>query len=287
VIKTEDQWLQVLTTGHKPLLISRRIWRHVPSPPRCKVCGNPFGGVGGRLAGLIGYRRSRHNPNVCSFCCDTLPRGGAEVDIGVLFADVRGSTKISERTSASDYAELLNRFYAVATDVLLHHDGLIDKLIGDEAMALFIPGVAGPDYRRKTVEAAVAVLRGVGYGTPEGPWLEVGVGVNAGQAYVGNVGAAVVDFTALGEPINVAARLQAAAAGGEIVIAADVHEDLGAMLPGARPQTLDLRGHEAPVPVLVAGVHPDVNGGGDGAGLARRSARAAATRALRRRRPTS
>src|SRR5207247_6422789 len=135
---------------------------------------------------------------------------------------------------------------------------LIDKLIGDEAMALFIPGVAGPEYRRKAVEAAVDVLRGVGYGRPEGPWLDVGVGVNAGQAFVGNVGAAVVDFTALGEPIHVAARLQAAAAGGEVVIAADVHEDLAAMLPGARPETLDVPGHDAPVPVLVVGVPPGV-----------------------------
>src|SRR5205823_2168715 len=138
------------------------------------------------------------------------------------------------------------------------------------------------------VEAAVAVLRGVGYGTPEGPWLEVGVGVNAGRAFVGNVGAAVVDFTALGEPINVAARLQAAARSGEIVLAADVHEDLAAMLPRASRRTLEVRGHDAPVPVLVAGVDGAVSGDdGAGRGSARRSVRAAATRARHRRHLTS
>ena len=248
----DDQWHKILVTGHRPLVVSRHVWRHVPSAPRCKVCGNPFGGIGGRIGRLAGYSPSRKNPNLCSRCCDALPPGGAEVDIAVLFADVRGSTALGERTSASDYAALLNRFYAVATDVLLRHDALIDKLIGDEAMALFIPGVAGPDYRRKAVEAAIGVLHGVGYGSSAGPWLTVGVGVNAGQAYVGNVGAAVVDFTALGDPVNVAARLQETAGSGEIVAAADVHEQIDALLPGASRRTLHVRGHETPVPVLVA-----------------------------------
>jgi adenylate cyclase len=254
VSSADDQWRKVLVTGHRPLVVSRHVWRHVPSAPRCKVCANPFAGVGGRIARLAGYSRSRKNPNLCARCCDSLPLGGAEVDIAVLFADVRGSTALGERTSASGYAALLNRFYAVATDALLRHDALIDKLIGDEAMALFIPGVAGPDYRRKAVEAAIEVLQGVGYGSAAGPWLTVGVGVNAGQAFVGNVGAAVVDFTALGDPVNVAALLQETAGAGEIVVAADVHRDIDALLPGASRRTLQVRGHETPVPVLVAGV---------------------------------
>jgi adenylate cyclase len=254
VSSADDQWRKILVTGHRPLVVSRHVWRRVPSAPRCKVCANPFGGVGGRIARLAGYSRSRKNPNLCARCCDSLPLGGAEVDIAVLFADVRGSTALGERTSASGYAALLNRFYAVATDALLRHDALIDKLIGDEAMALFIPGVAGPDYRRKAVEAAIDVLRGVGYGSAAGPWLTVGVGVNAGQAYVGNVGAAVVDFTALGDPVNVAALLQETAGSGEIVVAADVHQQIDALLPGASRHTLEVRGHETPVPVLVASV---------------------------------
>jgi adenylate cyclase len=254
VSSADDQWRKVLVTGHRPLVVSRYLWRRVPSAPRCKVCANPFGGVGGRIGRLAGYSPSRMNPTLCTRCCDALPLGGAEVDIGVLFADVRGSTALGERTSASDYAVLLNRFYTVVTDVLLRHDALIDKLIGDEAMALFIPGVAGPDYRRKAVEAAIEVLQGVGYGSAAGPWLTVGVGVNAGRAYVGNVGGAVVDFTALGDPVNVAAFLQGQAGSGEVVVAADVHNDIDALLPGASRRTLQVRGHETPVPVLVASV---------------------------------
>src|SRR5438270_3160211 len=178
--ETDAEWQKILTEGHRGLVLSRHFWRHIPSAPRCKVCGNPFGGVGGRIARWGGWAPSRKNPNLCARCCDGLPVGGAEVDVAMLFADVRGSTGLGEQIGASEFARLLNRFYAAATDVLLRHDGLIDKLIGDEAMALFIPGVAGPDYRRRALAAALDMLQAVGYGSPSGSWLALGVGLNAG-----------------------------------------------------------------------------------------------------------
>jgi adenylate cyclase len=236
-----EQWRRILTEGHRPMRMARHTFRHVPSAPRCKVCANPFGGLGGRVFALAGYTPSRKNPNLCARCCDSLPPGGAEVDVAVLFADVRGSTDLGERTGPTPYAELLNRFYAVATAVLLRHDAVIDKLIGDEAMALFIPGVAGPEYRRRAVEAAVEVVR------ETSPWLRVGAAVNAGTAYVGNVGTAVVDFTALGDPVNVAARLQEHAGAGEVVVA----DELAGAYPGAEGRMLALRGHAAPVATRV------------------------------------
>lgn len=248
----ESEWRTILTEGHRGLLLSRRFWRHIPSSPRCKVCGNPFGGIGGRIAGMAGWKPSRKNPNVCSRCCDSLPAGGAEVDVAVLFADIRGSTGLGERSRPGDYVELLNRFYATATRVLLSHDALIDKLIGDEAMALFIPGVTGPDYRRKAVMAAIDLLGAVGYGSAEGPWIDVGIGVNAGSAYVGNVGSAVVDFTALGDPVNVAARLQATASSGQLVVAESLDDRLASLLPHARREIVTLRGRRQPVSVLIA-----------------------------------
>jgi len=246
------EWQKILTEGHTSMRVARHFWRHVPSSPRCKVCANPFGGVGGRVLKTVGWAPSRKNPNVCSRCCDQLPPGGAEVDVAVLFADVRGSTSLGEQRSASDYAALLGRFYSTATEVLLRHDALIDKLIGDEAMALFIPGVAGPDYRERSLAAALELLEAVGYGAPEGPWLPVGIGLNAGSAFVGNVGSTVVDFTALGDAVNVAARLQGQAAGGEVVVAADLLEDLGGRLPGAEQRSVEASGREQLVPVLVA-----------------------------------
>jgi len=95
----DARWQKLLTEGHRPLRIAHLLFRHMPSPPRCKVCYNPFGGIGGKLVGLAGFSRSRKNPNLCARCCDTLPPGGAEIDIAVLFADVRGSTALGDTLS--------------------------------------------------------------------------------------------------------------------------------------------------------------------------------------------
>jgi adenylate cyclase len=243
-----ELWSKVLSDGHASLVRARHVFRVLPSEPRCKLCNNPFGGVGGRVLRVAGFRPSRKNPNLCTRCCDSLPAGGAEVDIAVLFADIRGSTGLGEQTVATDFAALLNRFYATATQTLLRHDAVIDKLIGDEVMAFFVRGITGMDYRRKAVEAGLDLLRAVGYGTDSGPWLELGVAVNAGVAYVGNVGADVVDFTALGDPVNVAARMQESAAAGELLVADGVHDELAA---GAPRRTLTVRGREQPVEAAV------------------------------------
>jgi adenylate cyclase len=243
-----EQWRTILTEGHAPLVKLRRVMRYLPSPPRCKVCNNPFGGVGGRVVRLAGFKPSRKNPNLCSRCCEDLPMGGAEVDVAVLFADVRGSTGLGEHTPPAELARLLNRFYVAATETLVRHDAVIDKLIGDEVMAIFVQGISGPQYRRRSVEAGIDLLRAVGYGTGDGPWLHVGAATNAGIAYVGNVGGAVVDFTALGDPVNVAARLQSAAAAGELLVAAGVAEELAGDAPR---RTLRLRGRDDPVEAFV------------------------------------
>jgi adenylate cyclase len=243
-----ELWSKVLSDGHASLVRARHLFRVLPSEPRCKLCNNPFGGVGGRVLRVAGFRPSRKNPNLCTRCCDSLPAGGAEVDIAVLFADIRGSTGLGEQTVATDFAALLNRFYATATHTLLRHDAVIDKLIGDEVMAFFVRGITGTGYRRNAVQAGLDLLRAVGYGTDSGPWLELGVAVNAGVAYVGNVGADVVDFTALGDPVNVAARMQESAAAGELLVADGVHDELGA---GAPHRTLTMRGREQPVEAVV------------------------------------
>jgi adenylate cyclase len=143
---------------------------------------------------------------------------------------------------------LLNRFYAAATQTLLRHDAIIDKLIGDEIMAFFVRGISGPQYRRRAVLAGMELLKAVGYGSDEGPWLQLGIAVNAGVAYVGNVGGAVVDFTALGDPINISARMQQHAAGGELLVASGVADELMGMTPRRQ---LNLRGHDQPIDAFV------------------------------------
>ena len=243
-----DQWYRLLTEGHAPLVRARRVFRYLPSAPRCKMCNNPFGRPVGRILGVAGFKPSRKNPDLCTRCCDAVPHGGAEVDIAVLLADVRGSTTLGEQTPAADFATLLDRFYAAATQTLLRRDAVVDKLIGDEVMAFFVRGISGPDYRHQAVRAGLELLSAIGYGRDGGPWLNVGAAVNAGPAYVGNVGGAVVDFTALGDSVNAAARMQQAAAGGELLVAAGVADDLVAhgsrrqpALRGPRPADRSLR----------------------------------------------
>ena len=243
----EERWRRLLTEGHPPLRMAQLMMRWLPSPPRCKLCFNPFGGLPGRMMRMAGFRPSRKNPNFCSRCCDMLPAGGAEVHIGVLFADVRGSTTVAEGKSASEYAELLNRFYATATDVLVRRDAIVDKLIGDEVMALFVPGFAGQDYLRQAAEAAADLLRAVGYGSGAEPWIDIGVGVNSGVAFVGNVGDKVMDFTALGDTVNVAARLQSRADSGELILAEEVQAACEDLFPDGEPRTLALKGRDVPV----------------------------------------
>ena len=91
------------------------------------MCNNPFGGPVGRILGVAGFKPSRKNPDLCTRCCDAVPHGGAEVDIAVLLADVRGSTTLGEQTPAADFATLLDRFYAAATQTLLRRDAVVDK----------------------------------------------------------------------------------------------------------------------------------------------------------------
>jgi adenylate cyclase len=252
VTASDRAWHRLLVEGHKPILLAHRLFRYLPGPPRCKLCHNPFGGVGGKLVGLFGFKPSRKNPNLCARCCDALPEGGAEVDIAVLFADVRGSTALGEKLGPQAFAATLNRFYHAATEALIQHDAIVDKLIGDEVMALFIPGVCGPEYCRHAAEAAVALLRAVGYGQPRGPWIPIGAAVNSGRTYVGNVGGhGVVDFTALGDSVNTAARLASSAGAGEALLSETVYSAVAEQFPGLEQRTLALRGKDAPFAVRV------------------------------------
>jgi len=231
--------------GYEPLKQAQRVFRHLPHDPRCKLCRSPFAGIGGKVFGAMGRKPSRKNPNLCQSCFDRLPDGGIEIDVGVVFADVRASTAMAEGATASDFASVLNRFYATASDVLIQHDGLVDKLIGDEVMGLFVSGLPGTDHRRKAALAALDLATSV-------PDVPLGVAANAGIAFVGNVGSgAVRDFTALGDAVNVGARLQSHAAAGEVVLAADLYALVVADHPGARSETVKLRGRSEPVEVNV------------------------------------
>jgi adenylate cyclase len=219
----------------------RRLNRAIPAAPRCKLCMRPFGGIGRVLPGS-GFSPSRKNPSFCKSCFEQAPIGCREMEIGVLFADVRGFTALSESRPAAEVTELMNRFYALAAEVLIRHDAVIDKLIGDEVMALFIASWT-PKATSHMLEAAEDLLHGVGFGSGEEPWLPLGIGVDFGLASVGNVGSGEVkDFTAIGDVVNTAARLQSCAEAGQLVMSERVYGVAGERWPDAAAERLELKG---------------------------------------------
>lgn len=243
----EAVWRDVLLHGH------RGRWSFLPANPRCMVCQQPFEGLGGAfLRTFSGYRPSHMSPNVCNVCEDRLPPGGAEVDTGILFADIRGSTTIAEQMGAVAYAALLNRFYRASTHVMVTEaQGWIDKFIGDELMALFIPAM-GADYRTRAVASGVGLLHAVGYAPGQEPWLPLAVGVHAGPAFVGKMGAeGSTAVTAIGDTVNAAARIQAQAEAGELLLSENVYASVEATYPDLERRTLTLRGREGTIDVRV------------------------------------
>jgi adenylate cyclase len=253
----DEMWRKSLTEGNARLRRWRRFTGSLPSNPRCVNCHRPFAGLGGILFRLtMGIKKSTKNPRYCADChwFTTQFPGGAEIELTMLFVDVRGSTTIAETMNNTEFSQLMNRFYEAAINVLVRADAFIDKLVGDEVTALFIPGYAGKDHAQKAVEAGQNLLRVTGYGDAKGAWVPVGVGIHTGVAWVGSiVGAsgAGADFTALGDNVNIAARLASKAGAGEVLVSDSTYTASGLDLGELEQRQLELKGKSDPIRVHV------------------------------------
>ncbi len=195
------------------------------------------------------------NPRICRFCLNKLGKDegvGAEVELSMLFADVRGSSGLARDMSASEFRRLMGRFYEVATDVLVESDALLDKFVGDQAIGLFVPGIAGPRHARRAIDAAERLLRETGHGSGLEPWVPLGAAVNTGTAYVGTVlnRGEITDFTALGDAVNVTAHLCSQAGVGEILVTEATARSADLSLEGLEERHLSLKGHQMSARVL-------------------------------------
>jgi adenylate cyclase len=231
--------------------LHRYMWlgRHLPAAPRCKLCYAPFRGLGP----LLGIRPSRKNPNFCRACFETVPEGGHHRQVGVFFADLRGFTAWSRERTPEQVAATLTDFYHLAADALMAHDAIIDKYLGDGVMALFLADM--PTMGERTCDemmsaAAQIIADGQSHSLP----LDVGVSLHFGTAWVGNVGSGETkDFTALGDVVNLASRLQGCAGPGEIVVSDDAFARLHTPID-ATTTSFAVKGEEEHVAAHVVGV---------------------------------
>lgn len=225
----------------------RRIFRMLPHDPRCKFCNAPFRGVGGSIVrAVFGKQQSVLNPRFCNMCDAAMRQfpGGAEVPMSMLFADVRGSTALSEQMSPTEFSRLINRFYTGSTKVIIEEDGLVEKLAGDSVAAFWGAGFAGPNYVRRTINVAQNLLV-----VMERQKIPVGIGVHSGIAYFGAMGTAdgLTEFSAIGDEVNMAARLASKAAAGEIIVSEQALGEAGIDGTGFESRTLELKGISKPV----------------------------------------
>jgi adenylate cyclase len=229
----------------------RHILRVLPRDPRCKFCNAPFQGVGAMVVRvLFGKQRSALNPRYCNLCeiaSQEFP-GGAEVEMSMLFIDIRGSTALSEKISPTEFSQVINRFYAAATKVIIEEDGLVEKLAGDEVAAFWGAGFAGPDYVQRTIRVAQNLL-----GVMERQKIPVGIGVHAGIAYFGAMGTTegLTDISAKGDEVNTAARLASKAGVGEIIVSEQALNKAGLNGNELESRSLELKGISEPVMVRV------------------------------------
>jgi len=185
----------------------------------------------------------------------TIKLGGESRDVAVLFVDIRGFTTLSEALSPEQVVEMLNEYLALTTECIFANGGMLDKFIGDATMAVFNAPVDLADYEAKAVQAALDIVKGAAKVNEQikekiGREVAFGVGVNCGPAVVGNIGCETrMDYTAIGDTVNTAARLEGKALGGQVVISENLRQRLEGRIVTEPLGEMALKGKAEPLAV--------------------------------------
>ena len=209
----------------------------------CVVCGIPLVGFAAAFLRWRGIVRSPRNPNCCTQCGAHLEEGRL-VEMTVVFADLSSFTEMTGRLGANTTYSVVDEFLRLASTTLMSHGAFIDKYIGDAVMALFNVPIKRTDHAAAAV-AASAKLQELLPGLSErlGVPLQASIGIASGFARVGRLGSDdLKDYTAIGDAVNQAARLQAQAGGSEIVVSQDVYREIASAYPGVPAESLTLKG---------------------------------------------
>jgi adenylate cyclase len=201
---------------------------------------------------VFGLRPSRMNPNTCTFCELMFKRvmkaTKITIDATILFADLRAYTQLSQSMSPTDMGGLLDIFYDECAGAIWEHDGLLNKTIGDAVMAVFNFPIKQDDHARQALLAARGIQQRIAARKAEtGLDFGVGIGIHCGELSFGEFGRSHRDLTAIGTVVNTAARVQGAAAPGEILATEAVRERVGDALPGEVGRSYELKGFDSPI----------------------------------------
>ena len=184
---------------------------------------------------------------------DEIRLGGENQMATILFADIRGFTRLSERLPPQKVVELLNEYFSEMTDLIFDNGGTLDKYLGDGIMALFGAPWPKPDDAQRAVRTAGAMQRALvalnrqWQARGQEPF-QMGVGINSGQVTAGNIGSSKrMDYTVIGDAVNLASRLCAHAAGGQVLISESTFREIGS--PALRLESIRVKGKAAPIEV--------------------------------------
>ena len=216
--------------------------------PQCAICGTVLAGPLSHVFRAAGIKRSARNPNLCSRC-DTHIEEGRVVEVTVLFADLSSFTELTQELGAERTHEVVDAFLRAATDIITRHGGFIDKYIGDAVMALFNVPIKQPDHERRAVAAALELQAGMG--DLSGRFqlnLNAAAGIASGFARVGRLGSGESrDITAIGDVVNLAARLEGKTRPGEIIVSGEVYAKVAGDSPRVEEERLSLKGFKEPL----------------------------------------
>ena len=175
--------------------------------------------------------------------------GGEEREVTVLFADLQGFTAFSERREPTEVVQMLNHYFGLAVPILLTRGGTVTHFIGDALMVLFNAPIRQPDHAGAAAHAGLAVCRAIDSAATEHPdWPQIRVGINTGPALIGNIGGEDVrSFTAIGDAVNLASRLEGLAPPGQIVIGERTRALLGAAAVVEPLGSVEVKGKHEPV----------------------------------------
>ncbi len=215
---------------------------------QCAVCGTVLAGPLSYVFLLGRISRSTANPNICNRCNAHIGEGRI-VELSVLFADLSGFTELTHDLGPNKIHEVVTAFLDKAAEVLVKHGAFIDKYIGDAVMAFFNIPIRQENHSAQAVAAAVEIQAGLEELRQRFSLdLNSAIGIASGWARVGSLGSTVrKDYTAIGDVVNLAARLEGQARPGEILVQDTVFDKVAADFAQSRPETLTLKGFREPV----------------------------------------